>query len=134
MRQVCDHPLLVLGKTKATDASENTLDLKDGPIQFEELMAKFSSGDQNEPTFGANVLQNLMSNSGDNPECPVCFEDMADGVLMPCMHAACRSCVLDYLQVRAVAGTVTADTVSGRVGFLSPHFDSNMLLSLSMSC
>ncbi|KAF9362385.1 DNA helicase rad5 [Mortierella sp. NVP85] len=100
MRQVCDHPLLVVGRTKATDASENALDLKDGPIQFEELMAKFSSGDQNEPTFGANVLQNLMSNSGDNPECPVCFEDMADGVLMPCMHAACRSCVLDYLQLR----------------------------------
>ncbi|KAG0016617.1 DNA helicase rad5 [Entomortierella chlamydospora] len=101
MRQVCDHPLLVVGRSKPTDSFEGSLDLKDGPIQLEELMARFSSdGDQSEPTFGASVLHNLMSNTGEIPECPVCFEDMADGVLMPCMHAACRSCVLDYLQLR----------------------------------
>ncbi|KAF8940613.1 DNA repair protein, RAD5 [Dissophora ornata] len=101
MRQVCDHPLLVIGRNKPTDSSEGAPDLKDGPIRLEELMAKFSGeGNQNEPTFGASVLQNLMSNTGEVPECPVCFEDMADGVLMPCMHAACRSCVLDYLQLR----------------------------------
>lgn len=118
MRQVCDHPLLVVGRTKATDSSENALDLKDGPIRFEELMAKFSSGDQNEPTFGANVLQNLISNSGDNPECPVCFEEMADGVLMPCMHAACRSCVLDYLQVKKMY-LERLPLISERLGFSS---------------
>ncbi|KAG0362349.1 SNF2 family N-terminal domain-containing protein [Gamsiella multidivaricata] len=101
MRQVCDHPLLVVGRNKPTNSSEGGIDLKDGPIQLEELMAKFSAdGDQKEQTFGASVLQNLMSNTGEVPECPVCFEDMADGVLMPCMHAACRSCVLDYLQLR----------------------------------
>ncbi|KAG0245883.1 DNA helicase rad5 [Mortierella sp. GBA43] len=101
MRQVCDHPLLVVGRSKPTNSSENALDLKDGPIQLEQLMAKFSgNSDQSEPTFGASVLQNLMSDSAESPECPVCFEDMADGVLMPCMHAACRSCVLDYLQLR----------------------------------
>ncbi|KAF9209344.1 DNA helicase rad5 [Haplosporangium sp. Z 27] len=100
MRQVCDHPLLVIGKGRPTEASDSSFDLKDGPIQLEELMAKFSgNGDQSEPTFGASVLQNLMSNTGEIPECPVCFEDMADGVLMPCMHAACRTCVLDYLQL-----------------------------------
>ncbi|KAG0206222.1 DNA helicase rad5 [Mortierella sp. NVP41] len=97
MRQVCDHPLLVVGRGK-TDGGQ---DLKDGPVQLEELMAKFSGdGDQNEITFGASVLENLMKSSAEIPECPVCFEDMADGVFMPCMHAACRSCVLDYLQVR----------------------------------
>lgn len=96
MRQVCDHPLLVVGRGK-TDGAQ---DLKDGPVQLEELMAKFSGdGDQNDTSFGASVLENLMKNTDEIPECPVCFEDMADGVLMPCMHAACRSCVLDYLQV-----------------------------------
>ncbi|KAF9100697.1 DNA helicase rad5 [Mortierella sp. AM989] len=101
MRQVCDHPLLVIGRSKPTESSESSFDLKDGPIQLEELMAKFSrDGDQKEPTFGASVLHNLMSNTEEVPECPVCFEDMADGVLMPCMHTACRSCVLDYLQLR----------------------------------
>ncbi|KAG0300977.1 DNA helicase rad5 [Linnemannia gamsii] len=97
MRQVCDHPLLVVGRGK-TDGAQ---DLKDGPVQLEELMAKFSGdGDQNDTSFGVSVLENLMKNTDEIPECPVCFEDMADGVLMPCMHAACRSCVLDYLQVR----------------------------------
>jgi DNA repair protein RAD5 len=96
MRQVCDHPLLVVGRGK-TDGAQ---DLKDGPVQLEELMAKFSGdGDQNDTSFGVSVLENLMKNTDEIPECPVCFEDMADGVLMPCMHAACRSCVLDYLQV-----------------------------------
>ncbi|KAF9956368.1 DNA helicase rad5 [Modicella reniformis] len=100
LRQVCDHPLLVVGKAKPTDSSEGTLASKDGPILLEELMAKFSGdSDQTEPTFGASVMQNLMSTS-ETSECPVCFEDMADGVLMPCMHAVCRSCVLDYLQLR----------------------------------
>ncbi|KAK3845878.1 MAG: SNF2 family N-terminal domain-containing protein [Linnemannia gamsii] len=97
MRQVCDHPLLVVGRGK-TDGAQ---DLKDGPVQLEELMAKFSGdGDQNDTSFGASVLENLMRSTDETPECPVCFEDMADGVLMPCMHAACRSCVLDYLQLR----------------------------------
>lgn len=100
MRQVCDHPLLVVGRGgKAAGAQ----DLKDGPVQLEELMAKFSGdSDQNDTSFGASVLENLMRNTEEIPECPVCFEDMADGVLMPCMHAACRSCVLDYLQVSYV--------------------------------
>ncbi|KAG0199736.1 DNA helicase rad5 [Mortierella sp. GBA30] len=101
MRQVCDHPLLVVGRNKHTDSSEGSLDLKDGPVQLEELMAKFSGGsEQNGPSFGASVLQNLISSTGEVPECPLCFEDMADGVLMPCMHSACRICVLNYLQSR----------------------------------
>ncbi|KAF8946681.1 DNA helicase rad5 [Haplosporangium gracile] len=98
MRQVCDHPLLVVGRGGKTDGAQ---DLKDGPVQLEELMAKFSGdSDQNDTSFGASVLEKLIRNTDEIPECPVCFEDMADGVLMPCMHAACRSCVLDYLQVR----------------------------------
>ncbi|KAF9583253.1 DNA helicase rad5 [Lunasporangiospora selenospora] len=103
MRQVCDHPYLFVGKSKSSQPSGGPLDVKDGPIQLEELMAKFSEG--GEPSFGANVLHNLMSGA-EVLECPVCFEDMADGVLMPCMHAACRTCVLDYLQRRDNKGEV----------------------------
>ncbi|ORZ01965.1 SNF2 family N-terminal domain-domain-containing protein [Lobosporangium transversale] len=104
MRQVCDHPMLVLNnrtkQTEGKDSSELALDMKDGPIQLEELMKKFSSGegDNSEQTFGASVLQNLVSSTGEVTECPICYEELADGVLMPCMHSACRSCILDYLQ------------------------------------
>ncbi|KAG0266325.1 DNA helicase rad5 [Actinomortierella ambigua] len=81
------------------------LGLKDGPVNLEELMAKFSaSEDQPGSNFGASVIQNLIQSSDEVPECPICFEDMADGVLMPCMHRGCRSCVLDYLQRRDDAG------------------------------
>ncbi|KAG0224670.1 DNA helicase rad5 [Actinomortierella wolfii] len=107
MRQVCDHPLLVVGRHKTAEGgqSDGALGLKDGPIDLEELMAKFSaSDDQSGFNFGASVIQNLIQSGDEVPECPICFEDMADGVLMPCMHRGCRSCVLDYLQRRDDAG------------------------------
>lgn len=63
-------------------------------------MAKFSgAGGEGGESFGASVLQGLMTGGDETSECPVCFEDMADGVLMPCMHSGCRSCVMEYLQV-----------------------------------
>jgi DNA repair protein RAD5 len=97
MRQVCDHPLLVVGK------SESAENLKDGPIQLEELLAKFSGdGDNPEVSFGASVLHSLKT--GAVAECPVCLEDMDGGVLLPCMHAACRGCVVEYLQAQDDAG------------------------------
>ncbi|KAG0019575.1 DNA helicase rad5 [Podila clonocystis] len=100
MRQVCDHPILVVGKHKSGGAN-GLMDIKDGPIQLEELMAKFSGeGGENGESFGASVLQGLMKGGDETSECPVCFEDMADGVLMPCMHSGCRSCVMEYLQRR----------------------------------
>lgn len=99
MRQVCDHPILVVGKHKSGSAN-GPMDIKDGPIHLEELMAKFSGeGGENGESFGASVLQGLMAGGDETSECPVCFEDMADGVLMPCMHSGCRSCVMEYLQV-----------------------------------
>ncbi|KAF9978993.1 DNA helicase rad5 [Actinomortierella ambigua] len=107
MRQVCDHPLLVVGRNKPLESGQGDgpLGLKDGPIDLEELMAKFSaSEDQPGSNFGASVIQNLIQSGDEVPECPICFEDMADGVLMPCMHRGCRSCVLDYLQRRDDAG------------------------------
>ncbi|KAG0347872.1 DNA helicase rad5 [Podila humilis] len=96
MRQVCDHPVLVVGRHKAGGADRPV----DGPVQLEELMAKFSGeGDQGE-SFGASVIQGLLTGSEATTECPVCFEDMADGVLLPCMHSGCRTCVMEYLQLR----------------------------------
>jgi len=95
MRQVCDHPFLVVGAHK--DKADGSDSLRDGPIKLDELMAKFSGEGEGHDSFGASVLQNLKT--GAVAECPVCLEDMDGGVLLPCMHAACRGCVVDFIQV-----------------------------------
>jgi DNA repair protein RAD5 len=85
-------------------------------VSLEDLLERFqnSSTDGNQSgqpagdsnVFGLNVLQRLKSQQlgeeeGDS-ECTICFESAESAVLMPCMHMACRACVLDYLQVRIV--------------------------------
>ena len=34
-----------------------------------------------------------------NRECPICYDNLVNGVLMPCMHSACRQCIIEYFQV-----------------------------------
>ncbi|KAI9289338.1 SNF2 family N-terminal domain-containing protein [Umbelopsis sp. AD052] len=105
LRQVSCHPYLVV---------KDGIDKESGSVSLEELLEKFqnstsldaksgaSPGDQN--TYGINVLQRLKSQQigeeeGDS-ECAICFESAESAVLMPCMHMACRACVLDFLQKR----------------------------------
>ncbi|OZJ06532.1 hypothetical protein BZG36_00582 [Bifiguratus adelaidae] len=111
LRQVCDHPYLVLGhKTKTNEEAV----MKDGPVDIQELLAKFA-GEGREDSYGANVLKRLLqdeSGSGaeqkeddlSTRECAICFENVDSAVLMPCMHIACRACVVDYLQKKEDQG------------------------------
>ncbi|KAG2188307.1 hypothetical protein INT44_001060 [Umbelopsis vinacea] len=109
LRQVSCHPYLVV-----KDGIDKEVLSASGSVSLEELLEKFqnstsldaksgaSPGDQN--TYGINVLQRLKSQQigeeeGDS-ECAICFESAESAVLMPCMHMACRACVLDFLQKR----------------------------------
>jgi DNA repair protein RAD5 len=85
-------------------------------VSLEELLEKFQNSTtldaksgaiaRDSNAYGINVLQRLKSQQigeeeGDS-ECAICFESAESAVLMPCMHMACRACVLDYLQVCTV--------------------------------
>lgn len=71
-------------------------------------------------SYGLSILQNMLAlQSGSTPdtstpqsdtpseaasstftdECPICFETPHTMIAMPCMHMACRPCVMDYFQV-----------------------------------
>ncbi|RUS33812.1 SNF2 superfamily RAD5 protein [Jimgerdemannia flammicorona] len=109
LRQVCDHPYLILG---GKNSQGEDVVLKDGPVSLDELIAKFDASGSSPgstdgaPSYGASVLQRLMEGAGadDEQECTICFETLEGGVLMPCMHIACRTCVLDCLQKREDEG------------------------------
>ncbi|CAO3676140.1 unnamed protein product [Umbelopsis ramanniana] len=109
LRQVSCHPYLVV-----KDGIDKQVLSESGSVSLEELLEKFQNSttldaksgtiasDSN--TYGINVLQRLKSQQvgeeeGDS-ECAICFESAESAVLMPCMHMACRACVLDYLQKR----------------------------------
>lgn len=113
LRQVCDHPVLALGGTK-----DFTKDSPDGPVDINELIARFTKGDSYDSergqvsqgvataAFAQSVIQRLMrgaeeDKNGMSNECAICFEQTVSPVLMTtCMHTACRDCVMAYLQKR----------------------------------
>lgn len=126
LRQICCHPYLAL-KNKGTDEEVKSEGGKG--IRLEDLIAKHNTGkilnnQDDTPTpeggsYGLNVLQNMLalqkgssqantesqpdspmdSVSTINDECPICFESPETMIAMPCMHMACRLCVMDYFQV-----------------------------------
>lgn len=124
LRQICCHPYLAL-KSKGNDGEVKSEGGKG--ILLEDLIAKLNttkaSSIQNSApesgSYGLNVLQNMLDlqkgstqdatdtqtdSSMDaistiNDECPICFETPETLIAMPCMHMACRICVMDYFQV-----------------------------------
>lgn len=124
LRQACCHPLLVLKKMQIAGDQQATSEderwqqnlLEDADINVEDLITKFSGaiqGDQEaNPEYSLSTLKKLMDGSDDNEgddetakECPLCFELIEEGVLLPCMHMACKDCVVQYLQVSIIAFT-----------------------------
>ncbi|KAI8388160.1 SNF2 family N-terminal domain-containing protein [Radiomyces spectabilis] len=125
LRQVSCHPYLVLGNKSVTENSD--IMTKDGGfISLEGLIAKYGSTETN-PTsggnisseqqkFGISVLQGLLDrqkgqsegqddlSSAAPDECPICFETVDVLIMMPCMHMACRPCVMGYLQKKEDEG------------------------------
>ncbi|KAI9306442.1 SNF2 family N-terminal domain-containing protein [Cunninghamella echinulata] len=69
-------------------------------------------------SYGSTVLQNILNQQKGSSslkhndaeenaipeECPVCFEPMECVIMLPCMHMACRPCVMEYLQKKENQG------------------------------
>lgn len=117
LRQICCHPHLAL---QGKDAQKQEIDSGSGRVMsLEDLIAKSqSSSAEGGSSYELSVLQNMLAqqegssfsltssptpNTSDIPpiidECPICFETVDTVICTPCMHMACRPCVMDYFQV-----------------------------------
>jgi DNA repair protein RAD5 len=83
LRQLCDHKYLITASEK-----NESLFSKD----LEELL-KDHEGDQQ---FKDQVTTELQAK--ESKECPICFEDCYCGVLFPCLHSLCKSCLDDIME------------------------------------
>lgn len=80
MRQVCDHRML--------------LKKEDIPTQVVELGELIDKHTDNQ--FETEAISQLKSNN--KSECPICFEHMHGGVLLPCLHVMCKPCLEDMIE------------------------------------
>lgn len=121
LRQICCHPYLAL---QSKEASKEEVSSKG--MTLEELIAHKNnentsqsvSSEETKSSYGLNVLQNMLaeqqnestrtSEDGETSaipdECPICFESVDAMIVMPCMHMACRPCVMDYFQKKEDEG------------------------------
>lgn len=119
LRQSCCHPYLAL-KNIETDRNTKGIHLEDLIANRNGSSMECSQDEKNPSqshTYGLSVLQNMLdiqkgaSQKEDRPEspldalsnlndeCPICFESPDTMIALPCMHMACRLCVMDYFQV-----------------------------------
>ncbi|CAO3632965.1 unnamed protein product [Cunninghamella blakesleeana] len=57
--------------------------------------------------YSKDVENNENNENEENPlpeECPVCFESIESVIMLPCMHMACRPCIMEYLQKKEDQG------------------------------
>ncbi|KAI8971401.1 P-loop containing nucleoside triphosphate hydrolase protein [Pilobolus umbonatus] len=128
LRQICCHPYLVLKGHK-----DDRVESESGHgIKLEDLIKKRLGGsddmadndtlNSNNRNFELNVLQDMLAlqqrSSPDHhidtdikedissfpSECPICFEGVETIIAMPCMHMACRPCIMDYFQKKEEEG------------------------------
>ncbi|EIE77372.1 hypothetical protein RO3G_02076 [Rhizopus delemar RA 99-880] len=126
LRQICCHPYLALQNSQTAGNAE--VKAEGGKnISLEDLIAghhtkpssSSSLSKQDQSNYRLNVLQNLLAiQQGSSAtkstvekmiaeetmppvpeECPICFESFDSMIAMPCMHMACRLCVMDYFQL-----------------------------------
>jgi DNA repair protein RAD5 len=118
LRQICCHPYLAIKQNHTTGDVHPSL---------ENLIADYdtrSREEKNGNSYGLSVLQSMLSKQKSSQsssqdvvvedtnetikmenvdipdECPICFEPIDVIMAMPCMHMACRLCVLEYFQVK----------------------------------
>lgn len=129
LRQTCCHPYLALQSKEAVqegirasqEGGKISLEKLIETKSSDSLSQMSSQGGNG--TYGLNVLQNMLamerrssvssaSNDNTSPagempnqdtpmsdECQICFETVDSMICLPCMHFACRPCVMDYFQV-----------------------------------
>ncbi|CEP09742.1 hypothetical protein [Parasitella parasitica] len=106
LRQTCCHPYLAL-QTKETVQQGIKASQEGGEISLENLIQRQTSSDSSQMSsqrgngkYGLSVLQNMLAMQDViADECPICFEIVDVMIGLPCMHFACRPCIMDYLQV-----------------------------------
>ena len=120
LRQACDHPFLVLGKSSG-GAGVNEGKKKYVSKLYRQFMSNAhgksingekreakesltsSSGISNpalasQPEFIRNLFMELEKDGVSKMECPVCLDPPDNGVLTPCGHLLCRECLFGSLQ------------------------------------
>ncbi|KAF2396795.1 hypothetical protein EJ06DRAFT_533532 [Trichodelitschia bisporula] len=113
LRQTCCHPVLVRDKSIVADeegaaaASDLASGLADD-MDLEALLARFEASDNEEQDankYGAHVLKQIQDEA--NNECPICAEEpMVQQAVTGCWHAACRKCLLDFIEHQRQAGKI----------------------------
>jgi DNA repair protein RAD5 len=116
LRQAVCHPLLIIsGNKKAkkvTDDKEggdNDSVLGQTEEKLNELIAAFQSGsDSNQEgdkkKVSVQALEELFGTKDrdeeddDHSECPFCFEERSELLVMPCKHWGCKSCIIEHIQ------------------------------------
>ncbi|BEI81856.1 hypothetical protein CcaverHIS002_0210160 [Cutaneotrichosporon cavernicola] len=104
LRQCVDHPLLVMSKGGDEDESGDKLldaDAGDGTGEdnVKELISSYAGGggsDAVDPEYAVQVLKEL-GDAESTPECPICFGEVFDEVLLPCYHRGCQDCIVNYI-------------------------------------
>ncbi|KAI8645409.1 SNF2 family N-terminal domain-containing protein, partial [Parasitella parasitica] len=111
LRQTCCHPYLAL-QTKEAVQEGIRASQEGGEISLEKLIERQSSSNSSQMSsrgengkYGLNVLQNMLAMEDViADECPICFETVDVMIGLPCMHFACRPCIMDYLQKKEDEG------------------------------
>lgn len=102
MRQCCDHPYLVLGRSN--NNSGVFADLKKLYAKFasrvggQETIDSHSNSSKLNLSYLDNLLNELKTSGLESKECPVCLDSPDIPVLTPCAHLLCRDCLNASLQ------------------------------------
>ena len=75
---------------------------EEGNLNVDNLIERFMKnyGERNAANYQIETLEKLKyGDDFSNRECPICYDNLVNGVLMPCMHSACRQCIVNYFQV-----------------------------------
>ncbi|KAL7334471.1 DNA helicase rad5 [Mucor circinelloides] len=131
LRQTCCHPYLALQSKEAVQEGIRASQ-EGGKISLEKLIETKSSDSLSQMSsqggngnYAINVLENMLalersgslSNDSESPvmdtptedtpmsdECQICFETVDSMICLPCVHFACRPCVMDYFQKKEDEG------------------------------
>ena len=121
LRQACDHPFLVLGKSSGNGgvnegkkkyvsklyrqfmSNAHGKGINVDNQETEESVTSSSSRPRNaalasQPEFIRNLFMELEKDGVSKMECPVCLDPPDNGVLTPCGHLLCRECLFGSLQ------------------------------------
>lgn len=109
LRQSCCHPSLIRRKDVVEDEleAEAAYDAANGladDMDLNALLDLFTSeSETNAHTYGAHILQQIKEEV--EHECPICCsEPLESEAVTECFHAACRDCLLSFIEHERAQG------------------------------